>query len=88
MLHDELSQSFYDGTLAHTRFTDEDGVVLLPAIQDLGYSLYFLLSSHDGVEQVFCSHLCQVCAEVVEGRCLAFLFLLLANGDDAAFQSC
>ena len=28
---DQLCQSFYDGTLAHTRLTDQDGVVLFPA---------------------------------------------------------
>ena len=73
---DQLCQSFYDGALAHTRFTDQDGVVLLPASQDLDDALYLALAPYAGVELAFCSCLCQVRTEGVEYRCLRVGLLL------------
>ena len=63
---DQLCQSFYDGTLTHTRLTDQDGVVLLPASQDLDDALYLALATYAGVELTFCCSLSQVRTEGVE----------------------
>ena len=66
--HDALCQAFHDGALAHAGQADEDGVVLLPAAQDLCHALYLALTSYDGIEQLVVGRLCEVGAEGVEGR--------------------
>ena len=76
MLHDQLCQSFDDGTLAHARFSDEDGIVLLSAAQYLDDALYLSLTAHAGVELTLSGSLCEVGAEGVEhGRLRGRLLL-------------
>ena len=80
MLHDAQRQSFDDGTLAHTGLTNEDGVVLLAATQDLCHTLYLALTAHDGVEESCGSSLREVGAEGVQSGCPRALAVLLACG--------
>ena len=48
--HDALCQTFHDGGLTGTRFTDEDRVVLRAAREDLQYTTDFIVAADDGVE--------------------------------------
>ena len=50
VLHDELGKPFHNGTLAHTGLSDENGVVLLAAAENLHHTLHLMLSAHNGVE--------------------------------------
>ena len=53
---DALGQAFDDGGLADARFTDEGGVVLGAASQNLDHTLNFLFAANDRVELVFLGH--------------------------------
>ena len=70
VLHNQLCQSLYDGTLTHTGLTYQDRVVLLSAPEYLDDALYLLLAPHARVEFPFGSSPCQVCTKRVEHRCL------------------
>ena len=70
MTGDELCQAFDNSTLAHTRFTDKDGVVLLSASENLDDALNLFLPANNGVELALGSRTCEVGREVVEHRCL------------------
>ena len=48
-LMDFCSQALRDGSFAHAGLTDEAGVVLLPAVQNLDHPLQFLLPANHGV---------------------------------------
>ncbi|MPN05038.1 hypothetical protein SDC9_152288 [bioreactor metagenome] len=50
---DALGQPFYDGGLANTRLTNEGGVVLVAAGQDLDDTLDLVLASHHRVQLAF-----------------------------------
>ena len=69
LLHNQLCQSFYDGTLTHTGFTDEHGIVLLAATEDLGDTLNLAFTAHHGVKFSLCGSLGKVSTEVVKNRC-------------------
>src|SRR5439155_6897527 len=79
---DELSEPFDDGGFAHTRFADENGVVLGAPGQNLHDPLDLALTPDDGVELLLASQLREVAAELVEnqragGRRLGACTLLL-----------
>ena len=76
-----MCESFYDGTLAHTGFADENGVVFLSAAEYLDDALNLLLASHNGIEfSVGCS-LSKVGGEVVEhGSLTASMLCLRLSG--------
>ena len=77
LFDDALGEAFDDGTLAHTGFADEDGVVLLAARKDLRESLDFVMTTHYGIEFAFLGGLCEVEAELVERRSARFGLLSL-----------
>ena len=52
-LGNELSQPLNDGTFAHTRFANDDGVVLLSATENFGNAQYLAFSAHHRVELIF-----------------------------------
>ena len=82
----QLGQPLDDGALAHARFADEDGVVLLSPAQYLGDALDLVLAAHDGVQLAFFGRQRQVGAEVVDDGCVASaLFLLACRVGRAAF---
>ena len=64
----QLCQALYDGTLAHSRLTNEYGVILLTAQQNLLQTLYLLFTSHHRVHLAFAGKLRQVCGESVYHR--------------------
>ncbi len=76
VVHNHLGESFYDGTLTYARLTDEDGVVLLSAPQNLHDALYLAFAAYTGVELVLCGSQRQISAEGVEHRRLRGSFLL------------
>ena len=74
---DADGESFGNGAFADAAFTDEDGVVLFAAGEDLCYAVHLFLSSDDGVEFAFLGELGEVAAEVFEGGGAAFAFVAL-----------
>lgn len=70
---DALGQSLGNGSLAHAGFTDEAGIVLLPAVQDLHHPLYLLLPADNGVQLALSGPAAEVDAVVIQ-----ILVLLLA----------
>ena len=68
VFYNELSQSFNNGTFAHTRLTDEDGVVLFAATENFTDALYFAFTTHTEVEFSFGRSLGKVGAKIVENR--------------------
>ena len=74
---DALRQPLGDGGLAHARLTDQAGVVLLAAVQDLHHPLDLLLPADHGVQLALPGALAQVDAVVVQEFPL---FLRLAPG--------
>ena len=65
-LHDAQCQTLHNGRLADTRLADEHGVVLFAAAQNLGQTLYFILTADDGVETAVLGCTRYVGAEFVE----------------------
>ena len=65
---DALGQSLDDGRLADAGLTDEDGVVLGTARQDLHHAFDLFSTSDDGIELAVTGELGQVAAELVEDR--------------------
>src|SRR5512144_3048834 len=76
---DELSKTFDNCSLAYTRLTDENGVVLLAACQDLHDALDLLRAPDRWIELRFRSELSQIAAEMIECRRLGLL-LALSSG--------
>ena len=68
LLHDQLCQTFHDGTLSDTRFTDEHRVVLLASSQNLRHALNLAFAAHHRVQFALGGSLCEIRAEVVEHR--------------------
>ena len=78
-----LCQTFDDGTLAHTGFANEDGVVLLATSQNLDDALYLVFTTYTRVELILGSQCRQVRAEGVEHRGLRLgLLALLGSGSN------
>src|SRR3982751_4898169 len=81
---DHLGEAFDDGGLADAGFTQQHGVVLLPAAEDLDDAFDLVLAADDGVELAFAGELGEVAAEAVEGGGLGLalvrLFFLAAGG--------
>ena len=73
---DALGQSLGNGSLAHAGFTDEAGIVLLPAVQDLHHPLYLLLPADNGVQLALSGPAAEVDAVVVQ----IFVLLLALAG--------
>ena len=48
--HDAVSETLGDGGLSHTRLTDQTGVVLGAAAENLEHAAYLLVSADHGVE--------------------------------------
>ena len=68
-LGDELSQPLNDGTFAHTRFANDDGIVLFSATENFGNAQNFLLPTHHGVEFILHCGLGKVVRKAVkDGR--------------------
>ncbi|CAB4778206.1 unannotated protein [freshwater metagenome] len=79
--HNLLSQSFDDGRLTNTGLTDEDGVVLGTARENLHHSLDFLVTANHRIELAIASELRQVATELVEnGRTGRFAGFVLGGG--------
>ena len=66
-----VGQSLHDGTFSHTRFSNNDGIILFAAAQNLYYSFNFPFATYHGVQPAFNGHGCQIRAEVVRDRCVA-----------------
>ena len=66
---DVHGQPLHNGTLAHTGFADEDGIVLLAATQYLLHTLYLLFTADDRVHLARAGQLCEVGGEGIESRC-------------------
>ena len=71
---DALGQSLSDGGLAHAGLTDEAGVVLLSAVQNLNDPLDLLFAANDGVQLAVTGTLAQVDAVIVQKLALLVLF--------------
>jgi hypothetical protein len=82
-VHYALGEAFGNGRLAHTRFPNQDWVVLGPTRQNLERAPNFGVSADDGVELVLSGQLGQVDAELLEGslgcRCWVLIWWLLEN---------
>ncbi len=61
-------ETFHNGTLSHTGFTDEDRIVLLAAAKNLHHALNFLFSSEHGVERTFLRQGSKIRTEIVYYR--------------------
>ena len=72
--HDALGKSFGDGSLADARLTDEAGVVLLAAVEDLDNALDLLRAANDRVELAVARALGKVDAVRIQEFVLAALF--------------
>ena len=66
LLDDPHRQPFGDGSFADARLPDKDGIVFLPAAQDLRDAFDLLFASDDGIKLVFGGQLGQVVPEIVE----------------------
>ena len=73
---DALGQSLGNGSLAHAGFTDEAGIVLLPAVQDLHHPLDLLLPADNGVQLALSGPAAEVDAVVIQ----IFVLLLTLAG--------
>ena len=79
---DALGQPFGDGGLAHAGLTDEHGVVLRAAGQDLNDPLDLLLPPDNGVELAGAGGLGQIAGKL--RQCLADLLVAVTGGGAAA----
>ncbi len=84
--HDLVGQRLGDGGLAHPGLTDERGVVLRLAAEDLDDPLDLLLPADDRVELAGPGELGEVDAQLVEGRRLRRALGLLGRGVGAALR--
>ncbi len=66
LVDDAQGQALGDGALAHARFPDKQGVVLLPAAQDLRNPLNFLFPAYNRVELVLLGQAGKVPPEIVQ----------------------
>ena len=71
--NDCLGETFDNGGLTDARFTDQNGVVLRAAREDLHDALHFSAAANHRVELIFAGSLGEVAAELLENRrvCLA-----------------
>ncbi len=76
--HDALCQALDDGGLPRAGFTDQDGVVLGAAAQDLQHTTYFVITAYDGVEFALAGTLVKV--DGIFAQCLVLLLGLLTRG--------
>jgi hypothetical protein len=60
-----LREALYDGGLPHTRFTDQDGVVLLPTREDLYDALYLFVSTDRRIQFALAGQIRKVPTEVI-----------------------
>src|SRR5690606_6713179 len=83
---DPQGQPFGYGTFAHTRFSDQQWIVLFPPAQDLGDPFDFLFPTNYRIEFVLFGQLGKVPAKIVQYRGLGFLTALLGGtGSKTAF---
>src|SRR5699024_185859 len=73
-------QTFGNRGLTDTRLTDEAGVILLAAVQNLDDAVGLLFASDDAVETAFSCLLGQIIAVIVQILALFLLFLVLFVG--------
>ena len=78
-------QTFCNCGFADTRLTDQAGVILLAAVQNLDDAVGLLLTSDDAVETAFARLLGQVIAVIVQILALFLLFLVLFVGRGIVF---
>ena len=81
-VRDALRQAFHDGRLAHARLSDEHGVVLGAATENLDDALQFAFAADQGIELRVHGGLGEVAGKFAEQRSLALplgLRLLLAG---------
>ena len=76
LLDDAHREPLGNRSFPHSRFADEDRIVLLPAAEDLGNPFDLLLASDDRVQLVFCRKFGQVVTEIVKDGGLGLLRLL------------
>ncbi len=77
---DALGEPLHDGGLAHTGFTDEGGIVLVAARQDLDDALDLHLAPDDRVQAVLLGQRGQLNCQLIDERGLllfSFLFFLV-----------
>ena len=67
-LHYSECKTFHNGRLTHTRLTDEYRIVFLAAAQDLGQTLYLLLTTHDRIQTAVFGGTGDIVAEFVKCR--------------------
>ena len=75
---DPLGQALGNGSLTNTGFTDEAGVVLLAAVQDLDHTLRFHITADDLIQLTCSGTASQVHAVAVQELVLVFLLFSLA----------
>ena len=67
-LNDPERQALNNGRFTHTRFTDQDRIVLLTAAQNLGKPFDFFFTANDRVEPVFFSSFGKVNTKIIKYR--------------------
>ena len=80
---DHLSEAFDDRGLAHARFTEQHGIVLLTATENLDHTFNLVRATDHRIEFVLASQFGEIAAEAVEGRCLALARLAAATTTSA-----
>ena len=78
--HDSLGQAFHDGGLADAGFAQKHGIVLLPAAQNDGETVYLFFTSDQRIELVFLGKFRKVDAESRKDLIGIGLFLHLLVG--------
>ena len=76
---DHLREAFDDRGLAHARFTQQNGIVLLTATENLDHTFDLVRTTDHGIEFVLASQFGEIAAEAVEGRRLALARLAAAT---------
>src|SRR6476661_199333 len=84
LLNDAQGQAFGNSRFTYAGLTNQDGVVLFAAAQNLGHALNFFFTAYDGVKLVFLGQLGEVAAKVVEHRSARFLAGFFAAAGAAA----
>ena len=70
ILNDLDGQTFDDGGLPHSRFADEDGVVLFAAAEDLGDAHDLIIATDDGIQFILLGEFGEILSEIIEdGGC-------------------
>src|SRR5690606_14067948 len=79
--HDRLGEALDDGGLADAGLTDQHGVILRAAGEDLHDPLHLLLAPDDGIELAVARRLREVATELVENLAAGLSALLLVRAD-------